>query len=238
MERSYLTMALGVTFNLISILIYFFWLREKHYPEAKRYLQDLHEILWWASIVSLLAAAPLFLLTIILGPGHLKPFYDFTTLVEVAFEIGLHLDNFCSYCEVIKSETSFHCTICNKCVENFDHHCPFLNNCLGHRNQKYFVLFIFFYTCFITALVAETVRHSAGIYLVNRCFCVFTDSLTITNMILLLMHVPVFFFQVYSQCGLLCRKPRNLPPTFIDTPEYQNFPTSSTHRGRSNYSTS
>jgi palmitoyltransferase len=32
--------------------------------------------------------------------------------------------------------------VCNKCVEKFDHHCVYINNCLGHRNHKYFMIFL------------------------------------------------------------------------------------------------
>ena len=37
----------------------------------------------------------------------------------------------CPDCEVVRTEYSRHCSICNKCVERFDHHCPWINNCVG-----------------------------------------------------------------------------------------------------------
>jgi len=49
------------------------------------------------------------------------------TLVDEFLEAGIHLDNLCVVCEVINSETSFHCTVCDQCVEMYDHHCPFVN---------------------------------------------------------------------------------------------------------------
>ena len=164
MERSYLTMVFGIVFNMSSTAIYYFWLNEKRHGTDEILLKPLHLALYWTGIVLLSTAIPLFILSATLGPGHLKPFYDFIKLIEVAFDIGLHLDNFCSYCEVIKSETSFHCTICNKCVEMFDHHCPFLNNCLGHRNHKYFLLFIFIYSTYLMVILFETLRHFVEIY--------------------------------------------------------------------------
>ena len=132
----------------------------------------------------------------------------------MALEIGLHLDNFCSYCEVIKSESSFHCTICNRCVELFDHHCPFINNCLGHRNHKYFLSFIFLYSFFLLIILFETLRHFVEIYQDIGWKCVYTDCITTVNIILILLHIPVFLFQWRSQCTSLCKRPQ-LPPQFL-----------------------
>ena len=80
----------------------------------------------------------------------------------------------------------------------FDHHCPFLNTCLGYRNRKYFVLFIFIYTSYLMMLMVETLRHFVEIYKVIGVSCLYTDSLCSTNLMLIFLNVPVFFFQVYS----------------------------------------
>jgi len=152
-------MIFGVCFNMTTILIYYIWLNEKHHGTGKILWDHWHTLAYWTSILLLLICAPLFILTVSMEPGYLKPYYDFTKTAEVALEIGLHLDNFCSYCEVIKSETSFHCTICNRCIELFDHHCQFVNNCLGYRNHKYFLAFIFLYSINLIILLIETVRH-------------------------------------------------------------------------------
>ena len=164
MEKSYLTMTLAVIFNMGFTAIYYFWLDEKDHGTEEILLNHLHKTLYWLGVIMLATAIPLFILSATLGPGYLTPFYDFIKLIEVAFDIGLHLDNFCSYCEVIKSETSFHCTICNRCVEMFDHHCPFLNNCIGHRNHKYFLLFIFIYAAYLIVVLFETLRHFVELY--------------------------------------------------------------------------
>ena len=164
MKRSPLTMIFGIIFNAGATAIYYIWLREKVHGTKQVLLDPLHVALYWMSIILLLICIPLFVLSVSLEPGYLRPTYDFNKVVESALEIGLHLDNLCSYCEVIKSETSFHCTICNKCVEHFDHHCPFINNCLGYRNHKYFLSFIFLYTIFLMILLFETVRHFAEIF--------------------------------------------------------------------------
>jgi len=220
-----LTLIFGVCFNLGTILIYYIWLNERTHGTATIFWQNAHIVCYYLSLVLLTISLPLFLLTVLLQPGHLRPTYEYAKLVEVALDIGLHLDNFCSYCEVIKSETSFHCTICNRCVELFDHHCPFINNCLGYRNHKYFLSFIFLYSIFLSILLFETLRHFVEIYRVIGWSCLYTDSLCTTNIILIFLHFPVFAFQWQQQCKNLCKRP-NLPPQFINLAEYEPLKTS------------
>mmetsp|Transcript_6001 Transcript_6001/g.8120 ORF Transcript_6001/g.8120 Transcript_6001/m.8120 type:complete len:220 (+) Transcript_6001:911-1570(+) len=211
MKRSPWTLIFGVCFNLVTMLIYYVGINERHHGTKNVLLDPVHKVLMYTSMALLLVCVPLFIATVTLKPGFLRPYYDFTKLVEVALEIGLHLDNFCSRCEVIKSETSFHCTICDGCVELFDHHCPFINNCLGYRNHKYFLSFIFIYSFFLLILTFETLRHFLEIYWATGWQCLYTDSITTFQLILVFLHVPVFVFQWKTQCRSLCKKP-NLPP--------------------------
>ena len=48
----------------------------------------------------------------------------------------------CADCEVIRTDRSRHCSICNRCVERFDHHCPWVNNCVGYNNHGVFLSFL------------------------------------------------------------------------------------------------
>lgn len=48
----------------------------------------------------------------------------------------------CADCEVVRTDRSRHCSICNKCVERFDHHCPWINNCVGINNHGVFMSFL------------------------------------------------------------------------------------------------
>ena len=78
MKRSYVTMIFGIIFSLASTLVYYVWLNEHEHGTKHVFLQPLHATLWWTGIFMLATIIPLFVLTIMLGPGHLKPYHDFT----------------------------------------------------------------------------------------------------------------------------------------------------------------
>lgn len=100
-----------------------------------------------------------FLASIFITPGYMTAKFDFVELVDTFLENNIHLDNLCVFCQIIKGERSFHCTICNKCSDNYDHHCPFIDNCLGTRNHKYFLIFVFSYLIYSLLVVACTLKH-------------------------------------------------------------------------------
>jgi len=50
----------------------------------------------------------------------------------------------CLTCHNFKPLRAHHCSICDICVLRMDHHCPWINNCVGHYNQRYFLLMIFY----------------------------------------------------------------------------------------------
>ena len=154
-------MIFGIIYNLALASVYYVWLiqRRNDTDTGELFLNDYYVENWWSSIALGAICALLFILSVAKQPGFLFPVYDFVKVVENAIDIDLHLDNLCTYCEVIKSEISVHCTICNRCVENYDHHCQFINNCIGHRNQKYFISFICLYTLFLLLILTETSRH-------------------------------------------------------------------------------
>ena len=72
-------------------------------------------------------------------PGYLKrpEGINFMALMKVFDPVLL-----CADCEVVRTDRSRHCSICNRCVERFDHHCPWINNCVGVDNHGVFMLFL------------------------------------------------------------------------------------------------
>ena len=44
--------------------------------------------------------------------------------------------------------------MCRTCVLKYDHHCPWINQCVGHGNERYFVLFLCYFSvaCLCVAL--------------------------------------------------------------------------------------
>jgi len=50
--------------------------------------------------------------------------------------------NFCKKCQILKDETTYHCDVCDVCIQGYDHHCPWTGKCIGAGNFKAFYTFI------------------------------------------------------------------------------------------------
>jgi hypothetical protein len=179
-------------------LIYFWGIRElnddQHVFTWGILLPTVHFILKWLSVVLVFLMLPPYMLALFMQPCFLEKKYDYVALIDKALENQISLENFCSYDEVMKTETSFHCNTCGRCVELFDHHCPFINNCLGYRNHRFFVLFIFEYALFLLTVLLDTIRHFAEVYRHIGFSGITTDKNTAALLILVMMHLPVITF--------------------------------------------
>ena len=203
---------IGFIFNAIAIGCFYWIVQRQATIWDTSYLlgPTAHLVFWYLTVLCLVIAIPCYFLSVCLDPGMLKSQFDFTEIISQALETNLALDSFCSYCEVIVSETSFHCFTCGKCVELFDHHCPFINNCLGYRNHKYFLVFLCAYALFLIIMFVETVRHFAEVFSRIGWSCLKTDTTTSVIMIGLWLHMPILIWQLYMQCKNLNNTPRKL----------------------------
>ncbi|KAF7806456.1 Protein S-acyltransferase 24 [Senna tora] len=48
----------------------------------------------------------------------------------------------CATCKIVRPLRAKHCSICDRCVEQFDHHCPWVSNCIGKKNKWEFFIFL------------------------------------------------------------------------------------------------
>ena len=73
-------------------------------------------------------------------PGFLEAKDNLTWLQMV--EKKIHINEYCPYCRIKKTNKIKHCHVCKKCVNGFDHHCNWIDNCVGENNKIRFVIFV------------------------------------------------------------------------------------------------
>nr|XP_054758381.1 palmitoyltransferase ZDHHC22-like [Lytechinus pictus] len=71
------------------------------------------------------------------------PFYDAGQLKVPTAEGGKNW-GYCVPCQQYVPPRAHHCSVCNQCVLKRESHCFFLGNCVGHINQGFFVVFLFY----------------------------------------------------------------------------------------------
>ena len=99
-------------------------------------------------------------------PGYLKKpeNVDFMHLMKIFDPVLL-----CPDCEVVRTDRSRHCSICNRCVERFDHHCPWIGNCVGQKNHGFFMSFLLsMLSLLVTTFVSLIINYPTDLALTPR----------------------------------------------------------------------
>lgn len=80
-------------------------------------------------------------------------FYDTSIKRRVLPTDPQSTGKFCFVCESVVPPRSWHCTVCDVCILKRDHHCMFTSCCIGHSNQRFFIVLIFY--LFVATLYAN-----------------------------------------------------------------------------------
>ena len=159
-------------------------------------------IIFWLLIIFLFVS---FYITNKSDPGFLEANDNLTWLQMV--ENKIHINEYCPYCRVKKTNTVKHCHVCKKCISGFDHHCNWIDNCVGENNKKAFIIFVLItlvnlvfniYIC-VTAL-DNTKKNKTGDYYFMKNFEVIWNmrwifNYTISDLIaIMILIVSSFFF--------------------------------------------
>jgi len=186
-RRSPWVLLIGLIMFILICVVFYYGMQRRTDVWGK----SISDKLYFTSYILIGLIAPTFVLAVSMNPGRITRKFDFLYLVDSLLDKGLHLDNVCVYDEILKSETSFHCQICNRCVELFDHHCPFINNCLGSRNHKFFLVFLVSYVTFLLTLTIEVTRHMIDVLLNSQTSKVLDYVWPLALIVLIVLNVPV-----------------------------------------------
>ena len=98
-------------------------------------------------IINNLVFSIIYFFLICSDPGYIKDDDKIKDIESLLFKQKNDFKNFCFKCSVIKADNLKHCSICNKCCNEFDHHCFWVNNCIGKNNYTAFIFLL--YICLI-----------------------------------------------------------------------------------------
>jgi palmitoyltransferase len=135
-SKSYLTYQKIFNSVMFICLHVFFELLILFFILPKINMQTYYNVFWFL-IISLFVS---FFITNKSDPGILEAKDNLTWLQMV--ENKVHINEYCPYCRVKKTNKVKHCHVCKKCIRGFDHHCNWIDNCVGENNKIRFIIFV------------------------------------------------------------------------------------------------
>ena len=104
--------------------------------------------------VSILIFAPCAFITWYRGPGFVK---RETSVSQTELLSRFPVHELCFECEIVTLPRSYHCNVCQRCVERYDHHCPWINSCVGTRNHSWFFIFVSFQAIYVLVVLTQII---------------------------------------------------------------------------------
>lgn len=70
-------------------------------------------------------------------------------------------EQYCTICKtyIKQNSNSFHCNLCNVCIEGFDHHCIWIGKCVGRKSKYWFYVLIGFICLFYIFLILSVIHY-------------------------------------------------------------------------------
>ena len=94
---------------------------------------------------------------------------------------------YCSKCFHFYPPRTYHCKICDNCVERLDHHCLWMGRCVGKRNYRFF----YFFLCLL--IISSLFRIGISIvFIVNE-----HNNLRIVAFMAVVLGCDVLFFAIF-----------------------------------------
>lgn len=120
----------------------------------------------------------------------------------------IHIEKYCSTCNVFRPPRASHCNDCGRCVLEKDHHCVWLDTCIGRNNYKFFLYFL----CTFVGILAYGISATHSLFKMHKVHTVLRNIVDLTgSAILSIMGSFMIYHLVLSLIDVKSRELINKP---------------------------